>query len=252
MINSQETNKWIRHRNNNLQARMRLFCFPYAGGSALSFRTWADNLPHFIEVFPIEMPGRGVRLSEPPFHQISPLVEEISYAIHPYLDIPFAFFGHSLGALISFELARFVRKTYALNPVHLFVSGRGAPQVIEHNKIHHLSDAEFLEALRRFNGTPKKVLESAELMQLLLPTLRADLMINESYTYTVEPPLDCPITVFGGLQDPLVNRDDMEAWKEHTLSSFSLHLLPGDHFFINTAQYFLLQLINKTVTAGVK
>ncbi|WP_205748415.1 MULTISPECIES: thioesterase II family protein [Nostocales] len=109
-----------------------------------------------------------------------------------------------------------------------------------------------MEALRRFNGTPKKVLESAELMQLLLPTLRADLMINESYTYTVEPPLDCPITVFGGLQDPLVNRDDMEAWKEHTLSSFSLHLLPGDHFFINTAQYFLLQLINKTVTAGVK
>ena len=202
-------NSWVTCPKPNPQASLRLFCFPYAGGKAVSFRAWSSGLPTTVEVCPVELPGRGSRLMEVPFTQFEPLISALAQALLPYLDKPFAFFGHSMGALVSFELARLLRQKYGLSPVHLFVSGRGAPQVVPvpDPPIHALPEPAFLEKLRGLNGTPEAVLENAKLMQLLLPMLRADFAVIETYVYVPEPPLNCPITAFSGWQDRKVSFD---------------------------------------------
>ncbi len=248
MINTPTSNSWVTCPQPNRQAKLRLFCLPYAGGSASSFRTWSNNLPLTVEVCLIELPGRGTQIRSVPFTQLEPLVQAIAQVLLPYLDKPFALFGHSMGAIVSFELARLLRRQYEREPVHLFVSGRRAPQIPPlQPDIHTLSEPAFLDRLRRLYGTPKAVLENAELMQLLLPTLRADFAVIETYTYAAEPPLNCPITVFGGLQDDEVGLDDLQGWRRHTNASFSLQLLPGDHFFLHSAPELLLQSLARTI-----
>lgn len=244
------TNLWVKCLCPNPQARLRLFCLPYAGGSASSFHTWINDLPKTLEVCAIALPGRGNRFTEPAFTRLSLLVEAIAIAIQPYLDKPFALFGHSMGGLVSFELARRLSQNASSPLVHLFVSGYRAPQLPAANPaIHVLPDHEFLQEIRRLNGTPKPLLENAEFMQLILPTLRADFTALETYVYTPGPPLSCPITTLGGLQDPEVSVDALEAWREQTSATFSLQMLPGDHFFLHTSQSRLLQLIGQEMLA---
>jgi len=239
-------NRWVTCPKPNPQATLRLFCFHYAGGGAAIFRTWSDSLPQSVEVCAIELPGRGTRLMERPFTQLEPLVPTLASALFPYLDKPFAFFGHSMGGLVSFELARLLRREYGLSLVHLFVSAHRAPQVPDPDApIHALPNPEFLQELRRYNGTPEAVLENAELMQLLLPTLRADFAVVETYAYTPEQPLDCPITAFGGLDDREVSSDELEAWREQTNASFVLKMFPNDHFFLDSAKPLLLQSLSQ-------
>jgi medium-chain acyl-[acyl-carrier-protein] hydrolase len=183
---------------------------------------------------------------ETPFTQLSPLVQALAQALVPLLDKPFAFFGHSLGALVGFELARHLRRQSGVQPVRLFISADRAPQIPHRDRpIHALPDVEFLAELRRLNGIPGKVLEEAELMQIMLPILRADLAVYETYVYATEPPLNCPISTFGGLQDHRVSRGDLEAWRDQTSVSFSLRMFPGDHFFWNTTQPLLLQVLSQ-------
>ena len=239
-------NSWVKCPKPNPQAKLRLFCFPYAGGWSLSFRTWSDNLPTTIEVCPIELPGRGTRSSEAPLTQLKPLIERLAQALLPQLDRPFAFFGHSMGGLVCFELARFLRQNYGLIPSHLFVSGRGAPQLPRQEPpIHGLPEPEFIEELRRLNGTPEAVWAHPELRELLLPALRADFAILETYVYTPAPPFDWPITAFGGLQDLEVSCEELEAWRVQTSASFSLRMIPGDHFFLHSGKTFLFQLLSQ-------
>jgi surfactin synthase thioesterase subunit len=224
---------WISFRRPCVDLRLRLFCFPYAGAGALIFRTWPDGLPADVEVCPVQLPGRGTRMRERPFTQLSPLVEALAEALVPLLDKPFAFFGHSLGALVSFELARRIRRQYGVHPVRIFVSGARAPQIPHRGTpIHTLPRKEFLAELRRLNGTPGELLDHEELMEIMLPLLRADFAVYETYVYSSEPPLNCPIAAFGGLQDRGVNNSDLEAWRAQTDVSFSLRMLPGDHFFL--------------------
>jgi medium-chain acyl-[acyl-carrier-protein] hydrolase len=236
---------WIAHGKPNPYADLRLFCFPYAGGSALVYRQWQNVLPATIEVCPVQLPGRGARLHEPLFTSLGPLVEAIARALFPYDDKPFAFFGHSMGALISFELARLLKQAGHRGPQGLFVSGRRAPHVpCREPPLFDLPDAEFFQELGRLNGTPREVLEHPELMQLMLPLLRADFSVAENYDYAAGAPLDCPITVFGGLQDGYTNRDDLSGWREHTSAPCTVRMFTGDHFFINTAQPLLLRVLS--------
>jgi medium-chain acyl-[acyl-carrier-protein] hydrolase len=228
---------WIAFRKPNPQARLRLFCFPYAGTGASIFRTWSDGLPADVEVCPVQFPGRGTRLLETPFTQLLPLIEALAQALVPLMDKPFAFFGHSLGALVGFELARQLRRQSGVQPVRLFISADLAPQIPHRDRpLHALPEGELLAELRRLNGIPGKVLEEAELMQMILPILRADFAVYETYVYSAEPPLNCPISTFGGLQDQRVSRGDLEAWRDQTNGSFSVRMFPGDHFFLNTTQ----------------
>lgn len=233
---------WITCPHPNPQATLRLFCFPYAGGGTLSYRPWAELLPE-VEICPILLPGRERRLTEPAFTELSALIAALSSAILPYLDKPFAYFGHSMGGLLAFELIRHLRPERH-SPLHLFVSGCRAPQLPDPEPLlHTLPDDEFLEALRRFNGTPDEVLANQELMAVLLPMIRADFTLLKTYGYSPQKPLSCPITVFGGLQDTTVAYDHLNAWQSQTDAAFSLHMLPGDHFFLHSHQHLLIQVM---------
>ncbi len=248
MATARTIHSWVTSPQANPQASLRLFCFPYAGGSSVIYRTWSQSLPTTVEVCPIELPGRGTQMKLPAFTQLQPLVQAIAPVLLPHLDKPFAFFGHSMGALVSFELARLLRKEYNINPVHLFVSARLAPQIPNLKPpVHALPEAEFKEELRRLNGTPEAVLQNAELMQLLVPILRADFAVLETYVYTTEPPLNCPITAYGGLQDQEVSCDELQAWQNQTNAAFSLQMFTGNHFFLHSAQSLLLQSISQEI-----
>ena len=243
------TTSWIIHPKPNPKKYLRLFCFPYAGAGSSIFRTWSAQLPADIEVCSVQLPGRESRLKEPLFTDLVPLIHALTPALLPHLDLPFVFFGHSLGALISFEVARQLRRLKHSVPLHLFISGRKAPQLPALERpIHQLPDAEFVEELHRYNGTPSDVLQNVELMNLFLPILRADIAINEMYVYHPETPLDCSISVYGGLQDGKVNRDSLAAWRDHTSGSFTLRMFPGDHFFLRSQQEALLQAISKDLS----
>jgi len=225
---------WIKRTRQDPQTCFRLFCFPYAGGGASFFRTWRESLWPDIEVCAIQLPGREERLAEPPFENLSSLTDVLAEVLYPYLDFPFAFFGHSLGSLISFELTRRLRRQKAPCPLQMFVSGHRAPQIPDPDPpIHQLPDSEFIEELGRFNGTPKAVLENPELMEVFMPLLRSDIGLDETYVYNHEAPLDCPISAFGGLEDEEVSREELSAWHDQTRSRFNIQMFPGDHFFLN-------------------
>lgn len=235
---------WLNVSHSNPTASMRLFCFPYAGGAAFIFRNWAGHIPASVELCPVQLPGRGERIAEPPYVNIPPLIDVLADSLLPYLDKPFAFFGHSLGALISFSLAQKLSRKHGLEPLHLFVSGRHAPQLPDLAPIvYNLPEGEFIAELKRLNGTPAEVLEHFELLQLILPRLRADFELCQTYQHQARPPLKCPITAFGGLLDADVSREQLEAWSEHTTATFSLRMLPGDHFFIHSSELMLLQML---------
>jgi medium-chain acyl-[acyl-carrier-protein] hydrolase len=243
---------WFLGREPGPLTRLRLFCFPYAGGGASVFRAWTALLPRDVEVVPIQMPGHETRLNEPLFSNFQPLVDALARDLDRWLDVPFAFFGHSMGAVIAFELARRLHASGRGDPVHLFLAGRRAPHLAsDEEPLHDLPDAELLERVRALNGTPATVLEDRELIELLLPILRADFAICESYEYRAQGPrLQCPLSVFGGTEDPEVSRDDLLAWREHTQGRFRARLFPGDHFFLHTARAPLLAAIADELPRG--
>ena len=236
---------WLVNWEPNRRAGVRLFCFPYAGGGDSIFRSWQQILSDTIEVCPVQLPGRGLRINEPLCTEMSQLVRDMGQALAPCLNKPFALFGHSMGALIAFELARYVRNEYRVQPLHLFASGRCSPQITNEPFDLKQFDSELPEMLRRGNGTPEEVLEDPELMELVLPVLRSDWALCKSYIFTPEPPFNFPITAFGGLDDPGVPRRYLEGWCEHTTGPFVLRMLPGNHFFLKTSRLLLLEAISK-------
>ena len=236
--------RWLAYREANPRARLRMFCFPYAGGGASAYRGWGASLPQEIEVCPVQLPGREGRLREPPFTRSGEMITAIADALTPWLDLPFVFFGHSMGGMIGFELTRELRRRGRTLPLHLFVSGRRAPQLPARDEpIHDLPEPEFIERLRELDGTPEEVLQHAELMKLLIPLLRADFAVNETYEYTEEPPFDVGISAFGGLADVDVSRDDVEAWSVQTRGRFRMRMMPGGHFFLHNQKDLILESV---------
>nr|QEO74856.1 thioesterase [uncultured bacterium] len=244
MMAAARTN-WITCHQPNPRADVRLFCFPYAGGGANIYQKWADGLPRSVEVCAVQLPGRERRMAERPLTDIRETAARIGQALAPTLSGPFAFFGHSMGAKLAYEVALDLRERLGVEPEHLFVSGCGAPHLPDEEEPTHLMpEPEFIEKLGRLNGTPREVLEHPELMQLLLPTLRADFEAVETYT-TERParPLGCPLTAYGGLQDAEVSRADLEEWRAYTAGKFVVRMLPGDHFFLHPSEYLLLRTL---------
>lgn len=219
------------------EARMRLFCFPYAGGSAFNFLPWRAALDPSIEICAVQLPGRGARIAEPPIHSMPLLLKMMAPAITQHSPLPFAFFGHSVGALIAFELARYLRLHGVAGPKHLFMSGCQAPQYRNPaRKLHELPNAEFLDELRSYNGTPVEVLENRELMELMLPTIRADFALAENYAYRPGPLLQVPISVFAGKDDDNKAPGQVDGWKRETVDECRISWFEGGHFFVNTAR----------------
>ena len=236
---------WLKRYRDNGDALLTLVCFSYAGGGASVFRDWPAALPPPVNLFAVQLPGRESRLREPPFQKMSDLVAAIGPVIAEQVPAPFAFFGHSMGALVSFELTRYLRRECGLEPLHLFVSGRQGPHLPGRlAPIHALPDDEFKAGLKRFNGTPQEVLDNPELMELLAPILRSDLAVCETYLFSEEPPLSCPITMFAGSEDPGVHPSDLESWSGLTTERFAVHLTEGDHFFLRTKRSWLLDKLS--------
>jgi len=235
---------WFPSIQQSSSAKLRLFCFPYAGGGASVFRGWAGLLPAEVAVCPVRLPGRETRLNEPPLGSMDQLIARLREAIDAYLDRPFAFFGHSLGAIIAFELAR------ALNsrPRCLFVSGARAPQLRrDHVPPPPPSDEELIDELRRLDGMPQDLTDHPELVQLALPALRADTALYRNYVYRDGPPLDCPICAYGGADDARIARENLEAWAEQTFA-FKLAIFSGGHFFLQTQQGEFLRTLARDVS----
>jgi len=238
------SNPYLAFRQPTPGARIYLFCFHHAGGGASVFRQWSNSLPPEIEVCPVQLPGREDRLRDPPFTDLSSLIEALDDALSPDLEKPFALFGHSMGAIFCFELARSLCRKRGVCPLQLFVSGSRAPHLPNPEPpIHDLPRNLFLEKLKELNGIPENVLREPDMIEFFLPILRADIKLLESYVFAESAPLNCPITAFGGLEDKIVSRAELGAWSDHTRDTFKLQMFPGDHFFMRPARQPLLQAI---------
>lgn len=240
-------NGWAVYPSRNANARLRLFCFPYAGGGATVYTAWPRGLPPEVEVVAVQPPGREARITEKAYGNLAELVEAMHPQLLPHLkEKPFAFYGHSNGGLMAYELTRTLRRTGGPMPRHLFIGGRPAPGMADNEEmIHALPHDQFLAALRRFAGTPEEILQNAEIMELIEPVLRADFSLGETYRWTPEPPLDLPISAYGGEQDREVSRAQVEGWREQTTAGFRFRMFPGDHFFLNGDRAMVLQEISR-------
>lgn len=233
MIQTSAKDPWIQRPRPHPGARLRLFLLPHAGGGASAFRGWADLFPPQVEVCPVQLPGRENRTREPAFDRVQPLVEALAGVLAGWRDLPYAVFGHSNGALLAFELARHAERTGAPAPVHLFASGRRAPDLPSRQRdVHALPDDEMMAELRTLGGIPEALLEHPELLQLLLPVMRADLAITETYVPTPGATIAAPITVYTSTDDVKVNADEAGAWERHTTAGFRVRTFPGDHFYL--------------------
>lgn len=218
------------------------------------FHGWSKGFPPSVQVCPVQLPGRENRLMEAPFTRLSLLVQKLSQVLVHLMDVPYAFFGHSMGGLISFELIRELRRQQRPLPAHYFVSGNRAPQLANRTTpLHQLPEPLFVkEVVRRYNGIPAAVLQSEELTKIFVPVLKADVELIETYAYTGEEPLDCPITAFGGLQDSQVSQDELAAWRDQTHGAFTFRMFPGDHFYLNEARETLLRAISLELTSKLE
>ncbi|MEW2384384.1 alpha/beta fold hydrolase [Micromonospora sp. NPDC047707] len=228
---------------------VRLFCLPYAGGGSSAYAGWQEALGGAVDVCPVELPGRQTRWRDPAYTRVGPLVEALASALTGELDVPYALFGHSMGGLVAFELARELRRRGAGLPRVLFVAGALAPQLRRAAPdIHDQPDRLVVERLRRLGGLDEEIVAEPELLELLLPTIRADFSICETYEHRPEPPLPCPVVAFAGDEDDEVPPERVAPWRDHTAAGFTLHVLPGGHFFPRTARAALLTVVRATLS----
>jgi medium-chain acyl-[acyl-carrier-protein] hydrolase len=229
--------EWVLRWPVTNQPKLRMFCFPFAGGGAYNYKPWQQLLPPDIEVCAIQLPGRESRRAEKPLTSMSELMPILARSIEPLMTVPFFFFGHSMGGLMSFELCRYLRRQNELLPSDLFISATCAPQLSSHKRFLHLmSDLELIQEMSRYGGTPKEVLEDKDMIEMMLPLLRADCALFETCDYVPETPVDIPITVFGGAQDERATEEELRAWEAQTTAAFSLRMFPGAHFFLKEVQ----------------
>jgi medium-chain acyl-[acyl-carrier-protein] hydrolase len=238
------SNKWFLFPMPNPAAALRMFCFHYSGGNAQIFREWPTHLPPSVELVAIQLPGRGHRFGEPHIRRLAPLSRVVAQELLPYLDKPFVFFGHSLGALLCFETARSLRRENRRQPDHLFISSTEAPHRRSRDEsLYDLPKSALVKKLHELNGTPMEVLQDDELLELMLPTIRADFELCETYEYHPESPLECPMIIYGGLEDREVEAERLAAWSEMTVGASDIRMFPGDHFYINSLRSIFLQTL---------
>lgn len=225
--------KWLMRQGGG-KPHVRLFCFAYAGGNAMLYRPWQQQMDTRIEVLPVQLPGRGVRMMETPYSDMQKLVPDLAEVILREASVPFAFFGHSLGSLLAFEIIRYCQTKQLPLPVHAFFSGCAAPQFRKPPEgMHLMPDDELMDKLKAYNGTPPAVLANRELMELVLPMIRADFSIVETWQYRPMPLFPTPISVLAGRQDDRTSEEQATGWAKESSGSCSVHWFEGDHFFIH-------------------
>ena len=223
---------WFEHLSTDNAPLLRLFCLPYAGGTADLYRGWQRWFPEQIDLCLVHLPGRGRRFRERPFTRVTSVVNAIANHLPPLTGVPYALYGHSMGAIISFELSRELFRR-GVGPRRLFVSGNRAPQFPTAEPItYNLPHDGFIAELKRLNGTPQEVLDSPEMMELFMDVLRADFELVQTYEYGPGEPLACPLTVYGALNDQRVPVESCFAWQDQTSAECTVRIFQGDHFFV--------------------
>ncbi|MFJ1618594.1 thioesterase II family protein [Streptomyces sp. NPDC088251] len=229
----------------------RLFCFPYAGAGASVFRDWGAGLPEGIEPLAVQLPGREDRFFDQPIRDLDELLDALVPALLPYLDRPFAFFGHSMGAVVSWEFARRLQRDQGLEPVRMVVSGCRALQFHESRLVGELdlSDEALISELRRLNGTREELLQNADFITYILPTFRADLSLFTHYVYRPGELLTCSVSAFGGNADPTVSEDHLKGWAELTTGQTEVEMFSGGHLFLNDERTSVLRSVSRALSA---
>lgn len=235
---------WLRCVRPNPHATIRLLCLPHAGGAASAYAMWPRAMPRHIEVWAAQLPGRENRLSESTQVDWASLICKLAEAVGSIADGPLLCFGHSMGALMAFELARYLRHHTAFAFQGLLLSGHRAAHLAPNSvPIHHLPDDAFIQKVAEFEGLPMTLVNSADFREIWLPSLRADFTLCERYRYVIDAPLNCPIVALGGVQDGHVRPSDLRAWAMHTHSAFRMHMLPGGHFYLHEQRERFMQTL---------
>jgi surfactin synthase thioesterase subunit len=238
-----QTNLFITPRISQ-KPKLRLICFPYAGGNASTYLPWAKWLPKNVELVAVQPPGRSSRISEKCHSNMESYVNEVLLNIRKIVDIPYILFGHSLGSRVAFEVMVQCNKLGLPLPQHFIASGSKGPHVpLRSEPIHELPDDEFITKLVDFKGTAQEVLDNKELLELFMPMLRADFKLSDTYNHSSKLKFDCPITVIGGKSDLDVTRDDLNSWAQLFTYEADIHIVPGDHFFIDNQVEFVARKI---------
>lgn len=224
---------WLPFWQPRLDARVRLLCFPYSGRGARLYRSWERVLGAHIELCSVQLPGRETRIREPRVVRMSPLVDAMMNSIIEILDKPFVVFGYSAGALIAFEIASRISRCRPDMLAGLIVASRPGPDLKPERKvIHSLTEAAFIEYILNLGGTSAEVLADPELRNIVLPILRSDFELAETYEYLPSRPLDCPIFVYAGEDDQYLTNRDCQAWQSHSTREVKIRFFKGGHFFI--------------------
>lgn len=228
---------WVINLRRRASVALRLVCFPFAGAGTTPFRPWVHAFPATVEVSAMCLPGREHRSAEPFATDLKAAAEQAASELAQLPPAPIALFGHSLGAILAFEVARALRRRGVDRVVHLWVSARPAPHLptLRSDELHLLTDERLVATLREMGGTPAALFDDPEWVAFMLPIARADLVLHAGYRLDPEPPLACPITAFGGEDDPWVSAEQLAAWREHTTGGFAQQRFPGDHFYLSTA-----------------
>lgn len=242
--------RWLRRFAGPADPRVRLICFPHAGGSASFFRGWPVFLSPTVELLAVQYPGRQDRISEPLIGDMDVLAGQITEAVRSRVDVPTVFFGHSLGATIAYEVA--CRLPAGKAPVWLFVSARAAPAKCRNHSVYRRDDAGVLAYLRGLGGMDTSVLDDPELRDLALAVVRNDLRIAGTYRYTERGPLQCPITAVAAADDGTFPAAEAAEWTAHTTGAFEHHVLPGDHFYLESTPARFTELLTGTLTKAMK
>lgn len=245
---------WFPYRAGDAPAGLQLFCLPAAGGGASGYRAWRSAFGRDVEVVPVQLPGREARLGEEPIGSAAALVEQLVEPVLARAGRRFALFGHSMGALLAYELAQALTER-GRPPIHLIVSALLPPHLIHRRQwklpVGDMSDADLRAYLEDEGGTPTEILDLPDLLDIVLPTLRADLGLCQSYRYTPQPPLPIPITAFGGDSDPVVTGDLLAGWSERTDGGFRLGLLPGNHHYVYDDVAAITSAVSSALTEGI-
>jgi pyochelin biosynthesis protein PchC len=241
--------RWIRGYR-RVRGGVSLFCFPHAGGAASYFRRWPAGLAPDIEVLAVQYPGREDRAGEPCVTTIADLADQIQAALGPSLPGTFAFFGHSMGAILAFEVARRIAREDGRGPAHLFVSGRPAPPRHRHHNLHRAGNPAFIAELASLGGTDPRILQDSEVLELILPAMRGDYTASETYRFEPGPPLSCDITAMTGDHDALNTTAEAAAWSAHTTGAFTLRVYPGGHFYLDDCRAQVLEMISSSLAGS--
>jgi surfactin synthase thioesterase subunit len=249
MAGKSGSGRWIRGYR-RVPGGVPLFCFPHAGGAASYFHPWPASLAPGIEVLAVQYPGREDHAGEPCLTSIADLADQIHAALGPWLSGTFAFFGHSMGAILAFEVARRIAREEGRGPARLFVSGRPAPPRRRLRNLHQAPAAALIAELRSLGATDPRILQDSEVLEMILTVMRADYTASETYQFEPGPPLTCDITAMVGDRDSLVTTEDAAAWSVHTTGAFDLQVFPGGHFYLDDGRARVLEVISSSLAAS--